>query len=155
MEQEAAYIPHPYICYRTVRHEKHYQEYNSYASLLMPHCPVTVVYTNCVNVSKSYYDYMYHRVPRDLVGGDDNNSVCGYLHRKGTLCGQCMHNYYRAAYSYTFHCIYCEESQWLLYIVVAYVPLTFFIIFILVFRVSVVSPKLYGTISMLQTLASP
>ena len=112
-------------------------------------------FVNCVNVSKSYYDYMYHRVPRDLVGGDDNYSVCGYLHRKGTLCGQCMHNYYRAAYSYTFHCTYCEESQWLLYIVVAYVPLTFFIIFILVFRVSVVSPKLYGTISMLQTLASP
>ena len=33
--------------------------------------------------------------------------------------------------------------------------LTFFIIFILVFRVSVVSQKLYGTISTLQTLASP
>ena len=112
-------------------------------------------FVNCQNVSKSYYDYMYHPVPRDLVGGDDNNSVCGYLHRKGTLCGQCMQNYYRAAYSYTFHCIYCEESQWPLYIVVAYVPLTFFIIFILVFRVSVVSPKLYGTISLLQTFASP
>ena len=44
MEQEAAY-PIPislYNCYRTVRHEKRYQEY-SYASLLMPHCPVTVV----------------------------------------------------------------------------------------------------------------
>ena len=87
---------------------------------------------------------MYHPVPRDLVGGDDNNSVCGYLHRKVTLSGQCGHNYYRAAYSYTFHCISCEESQWLLHIVVAYVPLTFFVIFILVFRVSVVSPKLYG-----------
>ena len=46
VEQEAAY-PIPislYNCYRTVRHEKRYQEYNySYASLLMPHCPVTVV----------------------------------------------------------------------------------------------------------------
>ena len=71
---------------------------------------------NCLNVSKSYYNYMYHPVPRNLVGGD-NNSVCGYLHRKRTLCGQCVHDYYRAVYSYTFHCIiYCEESQWLLYI---------------------------------------
>ena len=46
VEQEAAY-PIPislYNCYRTVRHEKRYQEY-SYASLLMPHCPVTVVQT--------------------------------------------------------------------------------------------------------------
>ena len=46
VEQEAAY-PIPislYNCYRTVRHEKRYQEYiYSYASLLLPHCPVTVV----------------------------------------------------------------------------------------------------------------
>ena len=53
------------------------------------------------------------------------------------------------AYTVRSHSGYCT------YIVAAYVPLTFFIIFILVFRVSVVSPKLYGTISMLQTLASP
>ena len=42
VEQEAAY-PIPislYNYYRTVRHEKRYQEYiYSYASLLMPHCP--------------------------------------------------------------------------------------------------------------------
>ena len=45
VEQEAAYhIPISlYNGYMTVRHEKRYQEYNSYASLLMPHCPVTVV----------------------------------------------------------------------------------------------------------------
>ena len=110
---------------------------------------------NCLNVSSSYYDYIYHPVPRDLVRGDDNNSVCGYLHRNGTLCGQCVEGYYRAAYSYTFDCIKCESSQWLLYIVVAYGPLTIFIIFILVFRVSVASPKLYGVISILQSLASP
>ena len=46
VEQEAAY-PIPislYNCYRTVRQEKRYQEYiESYASLLLPHCPVTVV----------------------------------------------------------------------------------------------------------------
>ena len=46
IEQEAAY-PIPislYNCYRTVRHEKRYiSGVASYASLLMPHCPVTVV----------------------------------------------------------------------------------------------------------------
>ena len=44
VEQEAAYYPIPislYNCYRTVRHEKRYIR-SSYASLLMPHCPVTV-----------------------------------------------------------------------------------------------------------------
>ena len=40
VEQEAAY-PIPISCYRTVRYEKRYQEYNySYASRLMPHCPL-------------------------------------------------------------------------------------------------------------------
>ena len=46
VEQEAAYpiAISLYNCYRTVRHEKRYQEYiYSYASLLLPHCPVTVV----------------------------------------------------------------------------------------------------------------
>ena len=46
VEQEAAY-PIPislYNCYRTVRHEKCYiSGVAIYASLLMPHCPVTVV----------------------------------------------------------------------------------------------------------------
>ena len=110
---------------------------------------------NCINVSKSYHDSIYHTVPRSLGTSDDNNSVCGYLHSKGRLCGECMDMYYRAAYSYTFECVHCENSQWLEYIAIAYGPLTLFILFILVFRVSVVSPKLYGVISMLQTLAAP
>ena len=46
VEQEAAY-PIPislYNCYRTVRYEKRYiSGVAIYASLLMPHCPVTVV----------------------------------------------------------------------------------------------------------------
>ena len=113
---------------------------------------------NCVNVTKSYSDNIYHHVPRDLGRGDDNNSMCGYLHRQGTLCGQCMATYYPAAYSYTFECIECNSSQlfhWLLYIAAAYVPLTMFVIVILVFRVSVVSPKLYGVVSLAQNLVSP
>ena len=110
---------------------------------------------NCLNTSKSHKDYMYHPVPRDLAKDGNNNSVCGYLHRTGTLCGECVNNHFLPAYSYTYHCIRCDRSQWLLYIVVAYIPLTIFIAFILVFRVSVVSPKLYGMISLLQTLALP
>ena len=110
---------------------------------------------NCLNTSKSNKDYMYHPVPRDLAKDEKSDSVCGYLHRTGTLCGECFNNYSQPAYSYTYHCVRCDRSQWLLYIAVAYIPLTIFIAFILAFRVSVVSPKLYGMISMLQTLASP
>ena len=109
---------------------------------------------NCVNTSFSFHDSMYHPVPRDLLR-DDTNSVCGYLHRTGTLCGQCMNNYSRSAYSYTFDCFPCERSQWLFYVLAVYIPLTLFIIFVLAFRLSVVSPKLYGMITILQILASP
>ena len=114
---------------------------------------------NCVNVTKSYSDYIYHHVPRELVSGDDNNSVCGYLHRDRTLCGRCEDGYYMAAYSYTFECIHCHQAKyipnWLWYVLVAYLPLTIFIIIILVFRVSVVSPKLYGVIIIVQNVTSP
>ena len=116
---------------------------------------------NCVNnTAISLAVYIYHHVPRDLVSGDNNNSVCGYLHRKGTLCGQCEDGYYVAAYSYTFECIRCHhQSQffpnWLWYMLVAYIPLTLFMIIILVFRVSVVSPKLYGAVAIIQNIASP
>ena len=114
---------------------------------------------NCVNVSKSYHDFIYHPVPRDLKSGNDNNSICGYLHRKGTLCGECADDHYPAAYSYTYDCIPCHQGQfipnWLWYVLVAYLPLTVFIIFILVFRVSVVSPQLYGVISILQNATVP
>ena len=113
---------------------------------------------NCLNVTKTYSDSIYHPVPRDIVNGDKNNSVCGYLHRTGTSCGSCVEGYYPAVYSYNFECMNCENahlSSWPTYILIAYLPLTLFIIFILVFRVSVVSPKLYGVVSMLQTVASP
>ena len=32
---------------------------------------------NCVTVSKSYYDYMYHSVPRNFESDWGNKSVCG------------------------------------------------------------------------------
>ena len=112
---------------------------------------------NCVNNTKLYH--IYHHVPQDLVSVGDNNSVCGYLHRKGTLCGQCEDGYYMAAYSYTFECIHCHQAKyipnWLWYVLVAYLPLTLFIIIILVFRVSVVSPKLYGAITIVQNVNEP
>ena len=113
---------------------------------------------NCLNVTKSYSDFIYHPVPRDIVNGDHNNSICGYLNRKGTSCGACVEGYYPAVYSYKFECMDCDSallSSWPEYILIAYGPLTLFIVFILVFRVSVVSPSLYGVVSMLQTLASP
>ena len=114
-------------------------------------------FLNCVNVTKSYSDFIYHNVPRDIASA--NNSVCGYLYRTGTLCGQCIDGYYPAVVSYTFDCIHCSDdllkSNWGLYIAVAYLPLTIFIIFLFLFRISVASPKLNAIIFFTQAFASP
>ena len=112
---------------------------------------------NCVNATMSYNDLIYHNVPRDIASA--NNSVCGYLYRTGTLCGQCIEGYYLAVYSYNFECVQCSDkllnSNWGLYVAVAYLPLTIFIIFLFMFWVSVASPKLNAIIFITQTLASP
>ena len=112
---------------------------------------------NCVNVTKSYNDFIYHHVPRDIASA--NNSVCGYLYRTGTLCGQCIDGYYPAVYSYNFDCVHCSDKQlktnWGIYVAFAYLPLTIFIIFLFLFRVSVVSPKLNAVIFITQTVVSP
>ena len=66
---------------------------------------------NCMNITKSYIDSIYHNVPRDFASAVDNNSVCGYLYRTGTLCGQCIDGYYPAVYSYSFDCVPCNDKN--------------------------------------------
>ena len=85
---------------------------------------------NCANQTR----YMYHGAPSD----------CASLNRQGTLCGQCLDGYTVPAYSYEFKCIRCDSQleNWGLYIVFAFLPLTVFIVIILVFRINVLSPKL-------------
>ena len=114
-------------------------------------------FLNCENVTKSYNDFIYHNVPRDIASA--NNSVCGYLYRTGTLCGQYIDGYYPAVYSYIFDCVQCSDkhlnSNWGLYMAVAYLPLTMFIICLFLFRVSVASLKLNAIILFTQAFASP
>ena len=59
------------------------------------------------------------------------------------------------AYSYEFKCIRCDSEleNWGLYIVFAFLPLTVFIVIILVFRINVTSPKLYMYVYAAQTLS--
>ena len=110
---------------------------------------------NCVNVTKTYKDFVYHRVPPDLA--DSNNSVCGYLGRTGTLCGKCIDGYVPPAYSYSMECVTCDnmDRNWWQYVAIAYVPLTVFITIILVLRLSVVSPKLRTFVYAAQNMVAP
>ena len=102
---------------------------------------------NCVNVSHNaqYWGNTYHQAP----------SNCTHLHRRGTLCGECEKDHFPHAYSYDMDCIKCTSYSWGRYIAVAYLPLTIFIAIILVFRISVVSPKLHAFVSFAQIITVP
>ena len=103
---------------------------------------------NCVNnTDVKDSDPFYHSAP----------SHCASLNRQGTLCGQCLDGYTVPAYSYEFKCIRCDSEleNWGLYIVFAFLPLTVFIVIILVFRINVISPKLYTFVFSSQLVSSP
>ena len=103
---------------------------------------------NCVNLSHNaeYQQIVYHQAP----------SHCTHLRRNGTLCGECENDHFPHAYSYDMDCIKCTSPySWWTYIAVAYLPLTIFIAIILVFRISVVSPKLHTFVSFAQIVAVP
>ena len=99
VEQEAAY-PIPislYNCYRTVRQAKRYQEYiDSYASLLLPHCPVTVVqrYRDGVCsllshfffiICHPYIDFLYLLYPFLTVPNAPSKTMLEYRCKKEML----------------------------------------------------------------------
>ena len=102
---------------------------------------------NCVNHTQSSYATIYHSAPSD----------CASLNRQGTLCGQCLDGYNVPAYSYELKCIRCDSQleNWGLYIVFAFLPLTVFIVIILVFRINVLSPKIYMYVFAAQIVTTP
>ena len=102
---------------------------------------------NCNNISKFDSGQIYHAAP----------SNCKDMNRKGTLCGRCLDGYALSAYTYIFKCMRCDSEiqNWWLYITYAFLPLTVFIVIILVFRINVVSPKLYLFVLASQILSSP
>ena len=85
------------------------------------------------------------------------NDQCSPFNRKGMFCGQCNNGTAYPAYSFSLKCVSCE-SDWrnvVKYIAVAYVPLTVFLILLMVFRISVNSAPLLGYIFVAQTCSVP
>ena len=109
---------------------------------------------NSGNLTRSNSDLIYHRVAKNV---SDLNETCRYLLHTGTLCVECMGGYVPPAYSYNMECIKCPHTHhnWLKYLAVAFLPLTVFMIIILVFRVSVLSPKLHALVFAFQNFSVP
>ena len=97
---------------------------------------------NCNPKKKTIPPYFYL-----LSNASDwNEIVCGRFNRKGTLCGECKDGFYTAAYSYDLTCIKCTNtaSNWLKFVLIAFLPLTVFYCVVLVFRINVHSTYLQG-----------
>lgn len=81
-------------------------------------------------------------------------AVCGYYNRRGQLCGECKEGYIPAVYSYHHQCNKCTPSplEWVKYILIAFLPLTVFLILIFILRIRASSPRLKMFIIISQTL---
>ena len=89
---------------------------------------------------------------------EQDHQTCDYLNRQGRLCGNCKQEHYPSAYSYDLKCYQCPTSRLsslITYLVTAYLPLTAFLIVVMVFRISVTSPRLATPVLFCQILALP
>ena len=99
---------------------------------------------------------IYHQLPRDVF--TINDVMCAQLNRDGRLCSRCREGFSPLVYSYDYNCTKCttkSKYNWLKFIPVAFIPLTFFFFIFAFFRINATNPYLYGFITLNQVLASP
>ena len=86
-----------------------------------------------------------------------NDSVCTSFHRTGLLCGDCEDGHSPLVLSYNLSCVECPDGHKNLwkFILVAFVPLTFFYFFVVVFNINVTSSRLHGVVWFSQFMSAP
>ena len=100
-------------------------------------------------------DPVYHKVSKDVHKLDVME--CAPLNRTGRLCGACSPNHYPLVYSYKLNCIPCNRRKlnWLIYTARAFIPLTLFYLFVVLFKFSAYFPSIHACILFCQLLSSP
>ena len=86
-----------------------------------------------------------------------NDKMCKPMNRTGVLCGKCLPDHYPLAYSFNLTCILCPHVgwNWFRYMMAAYLPLTFFYVVILFFKINVTSSNLLAVVVYCQSLSIP
>ena len=111
---------------------------------------------NFISYKGTKVPHIYCQLP--LNNSILNDEMCGDFKRTGRLCGSCEEGFQLSAYSYDMKCVQCSKSvfiNWMIYVCVAFLPLTGFFIFVLVFRISATSPKWDGYILLAQYISAP
>ena len=91
--------------------------------------------------------------PKQLI----NNSICAQFHRVGLLCGDCEEGYSPFVLSYNLSCVRCPDGHknWWKFILVGFVPLTFFYFCVVPFNINVTSSRLHGVVWFSQAVSMP
>ena len=102
---------------------------------------------NCANQKFKDFWRVYIKLPTSpkmLI----NESACTNFHRTGLLCGDCEDGYSPLVLSYNLSCVKCPDGNknWWKFILVAFVPLTFFYFFVVLFNINVTSSRLHGVV---------
>ena len=112
---------------------------------------------NCENTAKrTLYDRIYHPLPRNPVT-DLNDFMCGRFNRTGVLCGECQEGLSPLVLSYDLRYVDCPDGHknWWKFIVVGFIPLTFFFFLITFFNINVTSSRIHGAVLFCQILSLP
>ena len=85
-----------------------------------------------------------------------NFKMCDSRKREGLLCGKCQEDHWPLFYSHKLECTKCSDTEmrenWFLFIAVAFVPVTLFYMFVVIFKFNANSPSLHGFITLAQLL---
>ena len=86
-----------------------------------------------------------------------NESICNDFNRAGILCGDCKEGYSPFVLSYNLSCVKCPDGHknWWKFILVGFVPLTFFYFFVVIFNINVTSSRLHGVVWFCQIFTAP
>ena len=112
--------------------------------------------TNCFSKSLQKSFRTYYDIPSNL--SELNQLMCGdHWNRGGNLCGRCKDGYHPQIYSYDMRCVECEDDKynWILFLLAAFVPLTFFFVLVVSCGISASSPQLEAFVVYSQAIASP
>ena len=104
------------------------------------------------NCPYRHYESELSKNPLEL-----DSKVCGQIHRTGQFCGKCEEGYHFPVYSYSQACIRCDDFQygWIKFTAAALLPVTFFYLLVVIFRISATSPALNGYVLVSQLLLVP
>ena len=86
-----------------------------------------------------------------------NDRACGRFNREGRLCGKCKEGYSPLVYTYKLDCANCTDSRYneVKFFAAAFIPLTAFYMFVVLFKFNANSPALQAYCLGAQTIGAP